>query len=56
MEKKYYNIFSNTNSFVDDVLEFSSFLDNHKLTSDDKINILIYTLKNNYNEYIKEKN
>ena len=56
LDKKYYNIFSNSNFFVDDVLEFNDFLDKHKLPNEDKINILIYTLQNNYNKYIKENN
>ena len=55
-EKKYYNIFSNNNLFVEDVSEFNSFLDEHELSSEDKINILIYTLNNNYSKYTEKNN
>ena len=54
IDKKYYNIFSNNSLFVDDIQEFTNFLDKHNLTNEDKINILIYTIKNNYNKYTKK--
>lgn len=51
--KKYYNIFSSTNPFVDDIKEFNSFLDKYELEDEIKINILMYTLENNIREYTK---
>ena len=51
--KKYYNIFSNTNPYVDDIKEFNTFLDSLDLINEDKINILVYTINNNCNQYKK---
>lgn len=56
LEKKYYNIFSSSNFYIDDVAEFNSFIDEHELSEEDKINILLYALKNNYTKYVKENN
>lgn len=52
--KKYYNIFSNTNPFIDDINEFNSFIDKYEISEEDKINILIYTLENNIKKYTRE--
>ena len=56
IEKKYYDIFNNLNPFVDDVAEFNTFLDNHEISNEDKVNLLVYVLKNNVAEYIRRNN
>lgn len=55
MNKKYYEIFGNDNSFVDDTEEFTKFLEDKELTNNDKIDLLVYTIKNNVTNYIKEE-
>ena len=52
--KKYYNVFSSTNPFVDDTKEFNSFLDKYELEDEIKINILMYAIENNIREYTKK--
>lgn len=54
LAKKYYDIFSSTNSFIGDTKEFNDFLDKYELNDEDKINILIYAIENNYKEYAKK--
>lgn len=56
LEKKYYNILSDNELFIDNVAEFSTFIDDYGLSDDDKINILLYALKNNYNGYTRGNN
>lgn len=55
VEKKYYDIFTSPHPLVNDVDEFKNLLDTHNIQDDDKINILLYTIKNNIKQYgIKE--
>ena len=51
IEKKYYDILKEPTPFIDDVREFRDVLDSHTLSNDDKINILIYAIKNNALKY-----
>ena len=55
LNKKYLEIFSEEKPLVLDTLEFSDFLEKQKLTDEDKINLLIYTIQCNVDGYIKEK-
>ena len=52
-DKKYYNIFSNSDPYVLDVDEFNEFIDSVDLSKEDKINILVYVINNNYKQYEK---
>ena len=56
MDKKYYDIFSNSEPFVDDVEEFNTFVEKLDLSSEDIINLLVFTLENNVSRYIKGNN
>ena len=47
VEKKYYDLLREHTPYIDDVREFKDVLDNHSLSNEDKINILIYAIKNN---------
>ena len=51
IEKKYCDILKEKTPFIDDVHEFRGVLDNHSLSNDEKINILIYAIKNNAIKY-----
>ena len=51
LNKKYYEIFSKENPLVEDVKEFEEFLDKHMTTSDEKIDLLMYTINNNVLNY-----
>ena len=51
LNKKYYEIFKSTNPVVEDVTEFSDFLENQILDEETKINILMYVIKQNVKEY-----
>ena len=53
IEKKYHNILVDPNPFISDVEEFNEFIDKHEISSEDKINILMYVLENNIKEYTK---
>ncbi len=53
LEKKYYEIFNEPSPFVSDVNEFMEFLDKHAISDDERINLLIYTIKSNVSEYKK---
>lgn len=55
LAKKYYNVLSSTNPFIEDPKEFNSFIDKYELTEEDKINILLCAIENNIKEYT-EKN
>lgn len=54
LAEKYYNIFTSPNPFVSDAKEFNDFIDKYDLKDEDKINILIYVIENNYREYAKK--
>lgn len=56
LAKKYYNIFSSANPFVEDVEDFNSFIDKYKISDEDKINILMYVVENNIKEYTEKNN
>jgi len=51
LEKKYYNILSSSEPFIEDVNEFKSILNDYDMTKEDQINILIYIIKNNISSY-----
>ena len=51
IEKKYYDILSSSNPFIEDIDEFKNILNDHGLTNEDKINILIGIINNNVNNY-----
>ena len=51
LEKKYYDILSRSNPFVEDVKEFIKFMDDHNLDNGDKINILYSTISSNIVNY-----
>lgn len=55
INKKYLEIFKEENPVISDTVEFRNFLDNQELSSEDKINLLIYTIKSNINSYLKEE-
>lgn len=50
-EKKYVEILSNTNPLVEDINEFTGFLNNHGLNSEDIINVLYSTIRSNIVNY-----
>ena len=56
IEKKYYDVFSSTNPYVDDVKEFNNLLDTHEISNEDKINLLVATINNNVKEYREKIN
>ena len=51
MEKKYYDIFSNSDPYVKDIGEFENIIDDYDLTNDEKINILVSTINSNMANY-----
>ena len=51
LDKKYFEIFSKENPMVNEIDEFEQFLDKHALTSDEKINLLIYVVNSNVLNY-----
>ena len=51
IEKKYYDVFSNPYPFIENVSEFENFIDEHDISGKDKIDILIYAIKNNALKY-----
>lgn len=55
LDKKYFEIFSDENPFVTDVLEFESFLDKRVTDNEQKKNILIYTINSNILNYCGKK-
>ncbi len=55
LNKKYLEIFNLESPFVDDTDEFTEFLKEKELTNNDKINLLIYVIKNNIKGYLKEE-
>ncbi len=55
LNKKYFEIFSTDNPFVYDAKEFRELLDKQMLTDEDKVNLLVYTIKNNINNYLKDR-
>ena len=52
--KKYYDLFLSDSILINDTEEFCQFLDKCQLTDEDRINVLIYTLKNNVQKYTKK--
>lgn len=50
IEKKYYDMFNSSNVYIDNIEEFKELLDTHDINREDKIQILLYTIKKN-NEY-----
>lgn len=55
LNKKYYELFIDENPLVSDVKEFEEFLDSHSITDDEKINLLVYTIKSNVLNYQEQK-
>ncbi len=55
IEKKYYDIFKSDEPHVEDVNEFKMMLDNHDMSNEDKIEILLYTIKSNLKNYRESK-
>ena len=55
IEKKYYEIFKNKDPFVEEVFEFKEMLDSHNVSTDDKIALLLYTIKSNLKRYEESK-
>ena len=55
-EKKYYDLFEENNPLIEDIGEFEDFLQKHTITSDDRIDLLVYTIKSNLNNYQRGKN
>ena len=51
VEKKYHDILSSSNPYIEDVSEFKELLDTHDIEIEDKINILVDTIKNNMLKY-----
>jgi len=51
LEKKYYDILSKPNPFIEDVDEFTSILNGYDLTSENKINILVSIINSNLLNY-----
>ena len=51
VEKKYYDILSSSNPFVDDVEEFKDIINDYGLTNDDKIDLLLRIINNNMLNY-----
>lgn len=53
LSKKYYEIFSSDNPYVANTKEFRELLDRQVLKDEEKINLLVYTIKNNVNNYLE---
>ena len=51
VEKKYHDILTSSNPYVEDINEFRELLDTHDIGIEDKINILVDTIKNNILNY-----
>lgn len=51
MEKKYSNILNSSNPLVEDIGEFTDFINNHSLDKEDIINILYSTIRSNIVNY-----
>ncbi len=56
MNKKYLEIFEKENPVITDVDEFSEFLEKQELSDDNKISLLVYTIKNNVSFYLEKDN
>ena len=54
LEKKYFDILSNTNPLVDNVDEFKTVLNGYGLNDEDKIDILVSVINSNIANYEKE--
>lgn len=52
LNKKYYEILSKDNPVVNDASEFRNLLDRQELSDSDKIDLLVFVLKNNVNSYL----
>lgn len=55
LNKKYYELFSEEKPFVNDVVEFEEFLDKHVISDEEKINLLVYVIKNNVLNYQEQE-
>ena len=53
LEKKYYEIFNNSCPFIENVEEFIAFLDKHTISEDEKVQLLIYAINSNMENYQK---
>jgi hypothetical protein len=51
LNKKYYELFNRENPLIEDLGEFSEFLNKYVTESDDKIDILTYVINNNLLNY-----
>lgn len=51
IEKKYYDILSSPNPFIEDIYEFKNILNDYELTNEDKIDILLKMINNNLLNY-----
>ena len=54
INKKYYEILSSNNPIISDANEFRNLLDRQELSDDEKIDLLVYVLKNNVNSYLRK--
>ncbi len=54
IEKKYYDMLSNNNLYVTDIEEFEKFLDEHEISKDDKIQLILFAIKRNIEKYQEE--
>ncbi len=51
IEKKYYDILSSSNPYIEDIKEFEDIMNSHGLNNSDKISILIKLINNNVLNY-----
>lgn len=54
IEKKYYDLLKDNNSYIENIDEYTDFLNNHVVSDDDRMNLLIHAIENNLAVY-KEK-
>ena len=54
VEKKYYDLFSKERFYVSEIDEYKEFLDEHEISVDDKIQLLLLTIKKNVEKYQEE--
>lgn len=55
LEKKYFELLSTESPEIQDVLEFEEFLNKHVINDEEKIDLLIYTIKSNVLNYRAKK-
>ncbi len=55
INKKYLDVFKKENPVVYDVDEFSNFIEKQELSNKDKIDILVYIINSNLNDYLGKR-